>query len=259
VTLGVGGIEEKRIEDYVVSGLVDFNDISYDDQADLLYDLAAQTVKHFCAYLSEGDASNVLRYYQRPIAKFIHAQMLEHSWEEEVDYEVVVSKGYVELKPSAYTYSVNEPTADYRVSPADRSNMSKYVFGGFKRCLYSVQKFDSEAERVLAVILERDAQKWFKPAKGQFLIFYKQGADHPEYQPDFVAESDNMIYMLEPKASNQMTDPVVLAKKEAAIRWCKNASDYAQANGGKPWLYVLIPHNAIAVNMTLDGLPKQFE
>ncbi|MBI5436825.1 MAG: DEAD/DEAH box helicase family protein [Nitrosomonadales bacterium] len=256
VTMGNGGIVEKRLEDYVVSGLVDINDISYDDQADLLYDLAAQTVKHFCSYLSEDETGKVLRCYQRPIAKFIFAQMQEHSWEDAVDYDVVVRKGYTELKRSAY--SVNEPPADYRVSPEDKSNMSKYVFGGFKRCLYTEQKFGSEAERVLAVILERDAEKWFKPAKGQFQIFYKQGADHLEYQPDFVAETDGAIYMLEPKASNQMTDPVVVAKKEAAIRWCKNATDYALANGSKPWRYVLIPHNAIAVNMTLDGLALQF-
>ena len=43
-----GGSSEARPEDYVVSGLVDFNDISYDEHADLLYELAAQTVKHFC-------------------------------------------------------------------------------------------------------------------------------------------------------------------------------------------------------------------
>ncbi len=45
---------------------------------------------------------------------------------------------------------------------------------------------------------------------------------------------------LEPKASNQMEDATVLVKKEAAIKWCKNASDYAAANGGKPGRYVLI-------------------
>ncbi len=259
VTMGNGGIEERRMEDYIVSGLMDFDDVSYDDQADLLYDLATQTVKHLCGYLSEDEAHKVLRCYQRDIAKFIHAQMLEHSWEEAVDYEVVVSKGYTELKEPAYTHFAEQPLADYLVSPDDRSNMSRYVFGGFKRCLFTKQKFDSEPERVLAVILDREAEKWFKPAKGQFLIFYKQGADHSEYQPDFVAESKDAIYMLEPKASNQMADPVVLAKKEAAIRWCKNASEYALANGGKPWRYVLIPHTAIAVNMTLDGLARQFE
>ena len=48
--------------------------------------------------------------------------------------------------------------------------MAKYQFGGFKRCLYPVQKFQSDAERKLAVILEREASKWFKPAKGQFQI-----------------------------------------------------------------------------------------
>ena len=258
VTLGNGGMEEKNMEDYVVSGLVDFDDVSYDDQADLLYELAAQTIKHFCSYLSEDDTRKVLRCYQRPIAQFIHAQMQEHSREVSVDYEVVVSKGFTEFKSSAYTYAVNEPSADYRVSPVDKSNMSKYVFGGFRHCLYPVQKFDSEAERVLAVILDRDADKWFKPAKGQFQLFYKLGANHLEYQPDFVAETKNAIYMLEPKASNQMENATVLAKKEAAIKWCKNASDYAAANGGKPWRYVLIPHTAIAVNMMLDGLAGQF-
>jgi len=29
--------------------------------------------------------------------------------------------------------------------------------------------------------------------------------------------------------------------------------------GGKQWRYVLIPHNAIAVNMTLEGLAQRFE
>ena len=76
-----------------------------------------------------------------------------------------------------------------------------------------MQKFHSDAERKLAVILERECLKWFKPAKGQFQIFYRQGADHLEYQPDFVAETADTIYMLEPKASNQMDDPIVLARR----------------------------------------------
>jgi type III restriction enzyme len=134
--------------------------------------------------------------------------------------------------------------------------MAKYLFGGFKKCLYPVQKFHSDAERRLAVILERDAQKWFKPAKGQFQIYYKSGADHPEYQPDFVAETESVIYMLEPKAKNEMEDPVVLIKKEVAEKWCERASKHAGEHGGKPWKYALIPHDIIAENMTLAGLAK---
>lgn len=59
---------------------------------------------------------------------------------------------------------------DLRMSPANKSNMAKYLFGGFQKCLYPVQKFHSAAERLLAFILVRDAQKWFKPAKGQLQI-----------------------------------------------------------------------------------------
>jgi type III restriction enzyme len=136
--------------------------------------------------------------------------------------------------------------------------MAKYLFGGFRKCLYPVQKFQSDSERKLAVILEREAEKWFKPAKGQFQIYYKQGADHPEYQPDFVAETADCIYMLEPKAKNEMEDPVVLAKRDVAVTWCKQASDHAGTCGGKSWKYALIPHDAIAENMTLKGLAGQF-
>jgi type III restriction enzyme len=258
VALARGAEGEGRPEDYVVSGLTEFNDVAYDAHSDLLYELATQTVKHFRSYLSAEETEKVMRCYQRDIARFIHAQMQDHYWEDAVGYEVKVTKGFTELKPSAYSHAMNEPTADYQVSPPDKSNMPKYLFGGFKRCLYPVQKFGSEAERKLAVILERDAIQWFKPVKGQFPIHYRQGAEHPEYQPDFVAEADGEIYMLEPKAADEMTEPVVLAKKDAAVNWCRNASDYSATYGGKPWRYALIPHDAIADNKTLKGLAREY-
>ncbi|HBR93063.1 MAG TPA: type III restriction endonuclease subunit R [Opitutae bacterium] len=255
VGLGKGGQKEKRLEDYVVRGLVDFDDINYDQHADLLYDLASQTVKHFLSYLSEEDARKVLSRHQQEIVNRIHTDMQAHYWEDDtVEYEVVISKGFTELKGSAYTASSNEPIMDYKVSPKDKSNMSKYLFGGFKRCLYPVQKFDAEGERILSVILDRETEKWFKPAKGQFQIFYNSGTDHPEYQPDFIAETQDAIYMLEPKASNKMCDVEVLAKKEAAEKWCQHASDYAARHGEKPWKYALISHDKIAENMSIEHL-----
>ncbi len=256
--VGRGGVEEKRLEDYIVSGLVDFNDIAYDDHADLLFDLASQTVTHFKNYLPEDEMRKVLRVYQKDIARFIHSQMQNHYWEEAVDYETHISKGFSELKECAYTKSVNEAILDYHISPSDKSNMAKYLFGGFKHCLYPMQKFHSDAERKMSVILERESIKWFKPAKGQFQITYKWGVDHHEYQPDFVAETSECIYMLEPKASNQMMDGEVLAKQAAAVKWCKLASEHAQTCNGKQWIYLLIPHDAIAENMTLMGLKQHF-
>ena len=254
VTVSGDGYRELRMENYVVGGLVDFDDISYDANADLLYTLATQTVNHFKSYLPEEEVWQVLHHHQKEIARFIHGQMQKHYREEISGYEVKVSKGFTELKPSAYTVNYLQKNLDYRVSPADKSNMAKYLFGGFSKCLYAVQKFHSEAERVLSVILEREAIKWFKPAKGQFQIYYKSGADHPEYQPDFVAETETAIYMLEPKAKKDMEEPSVIAKMEAATRWCERASDHNAKHDGKPWRYALISHEKIKENMTIDGL-----
>lgn len=258
LAMGRGGIDEFRLEDYVVSGLEDYDDVSYDDHADLLYDLASQVVGHLQGYLTEDDTRKVLRCFQTPIAQFIHAQMQQHYWEEVAGYEVKVSKGFTELKPCAFTASATEAVRDFRQAPSDKSNMAKYVFGGFQRCLYPALKFQSDSERKLSVICDRESLKWFKPAKGQFQIFYLSNGEHLEYQPDFVAELDEVILMLEPKASSAMVDTAVLAKRDAAVKWCKQASDHSQTCGGKWWQYVLIPHDVIADNMTLLGLAKQY-
>ncbi len=97
--VGAGGLQEDRLEDYIVSGLIDFDDIAYDDHADLLYDLAAQVVSHFRQLQpDEDDIHKILRVHQRDIARFVHAQMEDHFWEAAVDYNVVVNQGFSTLK-----------------------------------------------------------------------------------------------------------------------------------------------------------------
>ena len=250
---------EARLEDYLVRRLIDFADISYDDEADLLYELAGDMVRHLESYLAnDGEVLNVLLYYQRQLATHIHAQMQQHRWEKATGYEARVTQGFTPLRESAFTAVAGQPIQDVHTPPADRSRIRQSVFGHFQRCLYPYQKFDSDAERKLAVILEREAEKWFKPVLGQFQIYYRSGIDQREYQPDFVAETAGGIYLLEPKAANEMNSEDVLAKRDAAVTWCQHASDHALANGGKPWQYALIPHDAIAENMTLVGLMSQY-
>lgn len=256
----VGGIEhESRLEDYLVRALIDFDDISYDAHADLLYDLTGQVVQHLLSYLTDNEVRNVLQYYQRQLAEFIHAQMQAHQWETAVDYEVKISKGFSALRQSAFTAAA-DGVRHFRQTVDDKNKIGQMVFGGFQRCLYPVQKFDSDTERKFAVVLEKTSdpsiQKWFKPAKGQFQIFYKWGRDHLEYQPDFVAETTDRIYMVETKARNEMDSEEVLAKKEVAVKWCGHATDHACSNGGKPWQYLLVPHDVVAENMTLAGLAQ---
>jgi len=101
------------------------------------------------------------------------------------------------------------------------------------------------------VILERDANKWFKPAKGQFQMFYKLGPEQPEYVPDFVVETDHFVLMAETKARNEMEAADVLSKAAAGAVWCAHASDHARSVGAKPWKYLLIPHEQVTEDKSL--------
>jgi type III restriction enzyme len=55
-----------------------------------------------------------------------------------------------------------------------------------------------------------------------------------------------------------MDDEVVLAKAKAAREWCQHATAHANGQGGKPWSYVLMPHEAVDAAATLEGLEAQF-
>lgn len=50
--------------------------------------------------------------------------------------------------------------------------------------------------------------------------------------------------------------PEVLAKRAAAEEWCRHASAHAQTYSGKPWRYVLLPHDVLDENRTLAGLTQ---
>ena len=245
------GLKEQRLEDYLVHALVDFDDIDYFTHAELLYDLSGQMVQHLLGYLSEAEARGVLDRDRRLIARAIHAQMMAHFWEAATEYEVQVSRGFTELKACNYTAIAGQTAHHFRETVTEPGRIKQMLFGGFARCLYPLQKFDSDTERRFAVILERDASKWLKPAKGQFQIYYKLGTEQPEYIPDFVAEADAAIFMVETKARDDLTTLEVRAKAAAAARWCKHASDHAASVGTKPWRYLLVPHDEVTESKRL--------
>ncbi len=141
---------------------------------------------------------------------------------------------------------------------SDPTNIKRYLFGGFTKCLYEIQKFDVDSERRFAVILEDDGDvlKWFKPARGQFQIYYNK--DQALRAGLRCGRRRSGLFLCEPKRADQMQNPEVLAKKAAALEWCNHATDHAQQHGGKQWRYLLIPHDAIAGNMTLDGLTSRY-
>jgi type III restriction enzyme len=256
---GGGGVaREADPRNYLVRQLIDYNDISYDHHADLLYDLAGQMVDHLHGYLSDEDrVENVLQFYAPQLAALIHAQMQQHRWQSATEYEAAVSRGFVTLRANAYTAAADEGVRTVHTPLEERQYIRGMLFGGFRRCLYPVQKFDSDAERRFAALLETDTDvtKWFKPGRTDFKIFY--GHDQ-SYEPDFVVETATAKLLCEPKRADLVATPEVQAKAVAAVEWCRHASTHEQQHGGKPWQYLLIPHHEIRANSTLAGLAARF-
>jgi hypothetical protein len=53
---------------------------------------------------------------------------------------------------------------DFRQAVSPVSDTKRQVFGGFKNCCYSLQKFDSDPERRFAVLIDADpsVEMWLK-------------------------------------------------------------------------------------------------
>jgi type III restriction enzyme len=256
VGIAQAGVKEARLEDYVVSALIEFDDVCYDLNSDVLYDLASQVVGHIKSYLPESDVERTIQFHQRAIAANVHAQMMHHYESEVTEHEVKVTRGWQELKKCAFTVGKSEAYRDFRETPDDKSKVLQHVYVGFERCLYSEQKFQSDTERQFSVIVDRDSERWFRPVKGQFSIYYRLGHEVREYQPDFVAETDSEILMIETKMRKELETEEVKTKALAANEWCAHATTYASQHGGKSWRYVLLPHDAIASNMSLLSLSR---
>lgn len=252
------GEREERLEDYLIKRLIDLDEVDYQEHAELLYSLAGQVVAHFRGRLGgDEDVRNVLVSRGKDMAQAIFIQMRQHMWHTDTNYRVTLSAPFTTLRPQAFDVSGADALRDYRQPPPKLAEIKRYVFNGFKRGCYWQAKFDSDTERQMAVLLERDAdvQLWMKPGPGQFKIY---DADGGAYQPDFVVETAREKLIIETKRKSEIDDVDVRRKAKAAVLWCMIASKHAATQGEKPWRYLLVPEDAVQPNATLDGLARTF-
>ena len=97
--------------------------------------------------------------------------------------------------------------------------------------------------------------KWFKPGKEAFQIYLKGDS---QYEPDFVVETKAAKLICETKASKDIETVEVQNKAKAAVKWCEYATIHEKQVGGKPWAYLLIPHDAVNEAKTIQGLAAAF-
>lgn len=57
--------------------------------------------------------------------------------------------------------------------------------------------------------------------------------------------------IVEIKARRDLTDDIVQAKSKAARTWVGHANHHAASYGGKPWRYLLVPHDRMTESASL--------
>ncbi len=246
---GHGRISIDRPENVIVSELMNFPEVDYDTQSELLFKLTSQLLEKFNTTLQDkNDVMNVVQYYSKDIAKAIYTQMQDHHYCEAPTFEQVSVKPFVAIEPHNITKYKEDDVHDLRDTIEPTSDIPKKIFSGFSKACHNLYKFDSKTEKDFGVILEQDSkvQKWLRPAHNQFNILW--GHARKQYEPDFIVETEDAIYMVETKAERDIETNEVQEKKSAAIKYCEYANKYIKKSGGKIWKYVIIPHTKVKFN-----------
>ena len=194
--------------------------------------------------------------YKHEISKEIYSQMLDHFVRNEgLISEEVFTDRKINLQ-SNYTYNTKKYISDSFDSERD-GKITSILFDNIQKGVFSSAKFDSLPELLLAKQLERDEDviTWLRPAPNEFNITYNNGK---RYEPDFVVETKNYIYLVEVKADNQLDEKDVLLKKERAISYCKLVSQWASDKDMKEWKHLFIPASKIGANITFKYLAEKF-
>lgn len=240
---------EKRL----VDGLREISEVDYEKCGELIRKLVRQFLDYYRAKYPEEKVRNICLSYRNDIINRFKTQLLNHL--------TTFTKGLVEV-PVGLMGIVRE-AIDYTGGQKDinessgEQNIRSIAYSGGTKALVSPFKFDSEPERIFALVCENSPEviQWLRPASTQFNITYNRGH---KYEPDFVVETADAYYLVEIKARNRMNDSEVLAKKERAIAYCKVASEYNVALGHKPFKYLFIPHDAFTGSSSFNALKTNF-
>ena len=234
------------------------SEIDYDNNSDVLYKLCGQAVNAIKNSLKKPETlGDTILMYRELIANKIYEQVKANITIEIVAKSKPEAEPYSLILPWNYSKEKDDEILNFRETVSAKLLSSK-VFNGFSKSCHDKYKFDSIPEKRFAEIIENsdDIIKWLRPASKQFNIWYNNNSDR--YVPDFVTETADIIYLIEIKAENELDDKIVKMKEEAAVNYCKNATEINKARKEKTWKYAIIPHDKTDTNMTFKKLVTEF-
>lgn len=229
-------------------------EIDYEKCSALLFKLITQLCDHYTELYGTNGMQNIVMMYKRDIGNKIYQQMMQHFYCENgfLQEEVIGTRDYNLQQTYQYKVCV-DLFEDFS------EDIRSVLFTGIKRGVFNTAKFHSkEGELTLARVLEtdNDVQNWLRPHRKEFNITYNHGHI---YEPDFVVETDRIIYLVEVKGEDKLNDPDVIAKKKRGIQYCEAASRWGKANGYKEWRYLFIPAKQILPNSSFMQLAHRFQ
>lgn len=250
------------VENEIVRHIIVHDNVDYSSCADLIYSLIADAKRHFLSYLNPEETEKVMRDRQRSLAEIIYAQMNEHFYKEETSYRASSMRPFTRIETGFGGKFKSDDLYDLRANLSP-SEVKTKIFKGFKKACHTLYKFDSNTERIFAIVLENDGAvlKWMRPSAKQFNIYYGPGGIS-RYEPDFVVETSDVIYMVETKASDDVQKALqnksgdVWEKAIAGQEYCRAVTEWNAKNGGKPWKYALISHDEVRLQSSFMYLVK---
>jgi type III restriction enzyme len=253
----------ERPGNMIIGQLMNYPEVDYVQYSVLIQKLVGQAMQTLRENPEIGDRiGEVIEDFYRPIADEIYNQMKQHFHLEEKGFVSNVAHPFRTLESWNFSHLISFGQQSYDAVINPTSNIDKYIYKGFEKACHVEYKFDSKAEKDFATILERDVkvEKWLRPAKNQFDLYYRTNTHdlQKKYEPDFVVETVDCIYLVEIKSLSEIDDVIVLAKAASALQYCKEVSKYNAENGGKSWVYLLIPHTEVKINSSFEYLTVQF-
>lgn len=225
--------------------------IDYDKCCDIINSKVDDYLKLLSEKYNIDEIINILFNYSRYIVKDFTNQINKNMHTSTNVLEQPIIKEFDVIKPLNFTKYTKDDIIDINET-VEKSLVPKKVFTGFKKAYHNIYKFDSSTEKDFTIILENSeiVCKWLRPAHDQFNLYW---SNNDRYEPDFIVETKNMIYMVEIKASNQVSNEEVLMKKDSAEKYCNIVNEYAETHDNiKNWKYLLISDEDVKTNYSFD-------
>jgi type III restriction enzyme len=148
------------------------------------------------------------------------------------------------------------PEVSYTTAPTNRYRITKsaefvrgHPYSGWTRGIYGTCSFDAYSTEFRLAELFDDGgsavKAWARVTTTVPLtIAYRSGAGTRSYVPDFIVIDDQRTHwIVEGKRDDEMTDTVVLAKRDAAAAWVATVNNGVEVQ--ETWAYLLVSEAVI--------------